>query len=96
MIAELLNEGFENRIPKEYLKEVTGLNEREFLQQVRNERMNGALILSTKKPGGGYFLPGNKGEIVEFCKSASGEAVSIFAMLKPFRMEIKRIEREES
>ena len=95
MVAELLSEGYENRISREQLMRETGLNERDLYQQIANERLNGALILSTKKPGGGYWLPGNLEEMKAYERWARSEADSLDDILKPLQREIKKLEDEE-
>ena len=95
MVAELLSEGYENRISRERLMRETGLTERALYQQISDERLNGALILATKGPGGGYWLPGSLEEMKAYERWARSEADSLDDILKPLQREIKKLEDEE-
>ena len=95
LIAELLHEGYGNRVSREQLMRETGLSVRDLRQQVRDERLSGILILSTKGPGGGYWLPGNLEEMKAYERWARSEADSLDDILKPLQREIKKLEDEE-
>ena len=90
LIYDLLPVGESNKISTHALMQlineptVKGLKNR-----IRAERMNGALILSTTKNGGGYYKPMNDTEITEFIELYSHHAISIFAMLKTAKESLK-------
>ena len=95
LIAELLHEGYGNRVSREQLMRETGLTERALYQQIHDEREQGVLILSTKSPGGGYYLPGSLEEMKAFYRWARREAISLLHILRPLQREIKKLEDEE-
>lgn len=59
---------------------------------VRAERLNGALILSTKCCNGGYWLSDDPDEIDSFIQTYSSEGRSLFAMQKTARQRRKDFE----
>ena len=59
---------------------------------VRAERLNGALILSTKCCGGGYWVSDDPDEIEAFIQTYSAEGRSLFAMQKAARQRQKDFE----
>lgn len=63
-IEALLHHGEENALRTSFLCAVTGLSQREVVKEVSRERANGALILSSCRGEGGYFLPspGERGQ----------------------------------
>ncbi len=96
-IVNLLPAGKENAVPAKYLVGVTGVSsKRELNHRIRAERLNGALILSTKANGGGYYRPKNRQEIQEFVDSYKGEAIATFAMMKTARDVLKVTEGQEA
>lgn len=59
---------------------------------VRAERLNGALILSTKCCNGGYWISDDPDEIEAFIQTYSAEGRSLFAMQKAARQRRKDFE----
>lgn len=95
-IIDLLPVGRTNKIDTADLLQRTGYrNVRDLQRAIRTERENGALILSTKESGGGYYLPGSSAELREFVNVYEREAKSIFAMLTAARREAERLEEIE-
>lgn len=73
-IASVLPVGKENAIPTQELVKLVGCSSaRELQQYIAQERKLGAVICSSTT--GGYFLPVNRAEIAEFCKSLENRAV---------------------
>lgn len=89
MIRDLLARGRENRLTTAELCALTGLSRRELQSRIREERLSGTLILSTRGGDGGYFLPSNRAEIINFLRESEGEAKKIFAMLRTAREALK-------
>lgn len=89
MIKEYLEQegaiGVANAIPTQTITEVLHMCPRKLVALVANERKEGALICSTQKRKGGYYMPANGFEILEqkarlekgFAKRANA--------VKPFR-----------
>lgn len=89
-IADLLPTGKANRITAGELMRATGITtKRELTAAVRQERLAGHLILSTKADRGGYYLPEDAAEVQEFLNTFSGEARSMFAMMRAAREFVK-------
>lgn len=89
-IYDILPVGESNKISTHDLMNL--INEssiRELKKRVRDERLNGALILSTTQNGGGYYKPKNESEITAFIELYSRHAKSTFAMLKTARHALK-------
>lgn len=75
MIEELLHTGIENALSPEYLAAVTGLDTvRAVQKQIERERREGAVILSSTVPPGGYYLPANKSEVAKFIRTLENRA----------------------
>ena len=90
LICDFLPIGKCNKITSADLMRLTGISTpRELSAAVRQERLAGALILSTKSGGGGYYLPTDAAEVEEFINSYSGEARSLFVMLRSAREYMK-------
>ncbi len=86
MIYELLPTGKENRISAKDLCTAANIADRRTLcSAIRRERINGALILSTKGKHGGYYKPANNAEIAEFIGTITREAKAMFFILKNAR-----------
>ena len=97
MVFELLHEGAENAMSKKQLCETLGISPEHLRVAVARERAEGALILSSTKSGhGGYFRPKDISELAEFVKTESNRAKSVFLMLKPARLELKRARQRET
>ena len=93
-IEQLLPQGEENALPTNDLVRLSGFKDSRSLQSaIAVERDNGALILSTSKNGGGYFLPddGSKGtrEIKDFIHTLNNRAISTQRTLRSARRAVK-------
>ena len=89
-IYDLLPEGKDRAIKTAQLMDVTGIEtKRELCDEIRRERLQGALIISTKSNGGGYYRPKDDIEIATFVATFEKEAKSLFAMLKTARKVLK-------
>lgn len=65
MIEELLHTGVQNALSPEYLAAAAGLDSvRAVQKQIERERREGAVILSSTVPPGGYYLPANRSEVM--------------------------------
>lgn len=90
-VAALLGKGEENAIPSRRLLAMSGLgNNRSLRIEIEKERAAGALILSTCRGRGGYFLPVNDGEegkreIERYVATLTARASSTFRTLKTAR-----------
>lgn len=92
-IADMLPVGKQNRISAAALLRMTGEKDmRELRNRIRQERMDGALICSTKSGRGGYYLPADAEEGQEFIDTYAGEGEALLAMLGAFRAFVKAAE----
>ena len=99
-IERILPHGEENAVKTKTLVLQTGAkNVRCLMKQIENERKAGAVILSTVRNGGGYFLPdtGEKGRIETqfFVKTMKARAVSIFRAVRAARQSLQQIDGQE-
>lgn len=70
-----MHTGIENALSPEYLAAVTGLDTvRAVQKQIERERREGAVILSSTVPPGGYYLPANKSEVAKFIRTLENRA----------------------
>ena len=91
MIFEILPEGQENSMSKKTLCDLLGISPDHLRVAIARERAEGKLILSSVKSGhGGYFRPKNIEELERFVSTESHRARSIFLMIKPMRIALKR------
>lgn len=86
-IEALLSPGEENAILTKDLIELSGLGTaRELRSQIERERLAGALILSTVRNGGGYYLPseGERGqdELRAFIRTVRSRALNSLRILR--------------
>lgn len=97
MVNELLNRGKENAITTEALMKACCMEHRRDLTlQIAKEREAGVLICSTTTGKGGYYLPGNKAEVVEFINSMSNRARNTFKAVKAARAYLNEIDGQIS
>ena len=97
MIADFLTEGKSNAVSSQRLTELAGCKSvRELQQIIAAERAAGAVILSTAENGGGYFLPENANEVVEFNRTLESRGKHTLAALKSARNYLKKCEGEKS
>lgn len=99
-IEPLLLRGAENAIPAKKLAEIVGVKtSRELRQIVERERKNGALILSSVRGRGGYYLPAegaaSKAELQSFARTTTARIKSLAIMLRPVRKALKEMEDGE-
>lgn len=97
LIESLLLQGEENAIPSSELVNLTGVKSTRELQLIiSQEREAGALILSTCRGGGGYFLPspGEAGqrEISAFVATLRARALNTLKALKTAREALESLE----
>lgn len=94
-IESLLPCGEQNAITSAELVSLAGLNTpRELRAAIERERAAGALILSTVRGRGGYFLPSNdptqgKSEIEAFIRTVHARAVNSQRTLKAARRALR-------
>lgn len=90
MIQELLNTGKANAMTTNQIMRVCGFKrKRDVSEQIAHERANGAIICSTTTEGGGYYLPADRMEILEFVHSMDGRAIKIFKAVKSAKRYLK-------
>lgn len=93
MIIEFLKKGKQNAIPSKQLVEMAGCgNIRDLRALVSQERQQGAVILSTSRGGGGYYLPGDTEEVREFIRTLDARARHTFLALRSARKYLKELE----
>lgn len=92
MVKEILKTGQRNALSPEYLTERLNLGTVRALQkQVEKERREGAVILSTSVPPGGYYLPENEREVRQFVKTLENRAGNTLGVLKSARAYLENI-----
>lgn len=96
-IESLLLEGEENAIPSNQLVKMGQFKSvRELQALIAREREAGALILSTCRGGGGYFLPSageaGKREIAAFVATLRARALNTLRALKTAREALESVE----
>lgn len=93
MVEELLNMGKEKALTTDELMRACHLEHRRDLTlQIARERAAGALICSTTSGQGGYYLPKNRAEVVEYINSMSSRAKNTFRAIKAARNYLKQID----
>ena len=97
LIESLLLQGEANAIPSSDLVSMTGVKSvRELQLIISQEREAGALILSTCRGGGGYFLPSDgevgKREIAAFVATLRARALNTLRALKTAREALESLE----
>lgn len=92
MVEEVLRRGQRNSFSAEYLVKRLELGTVRALQkQIEKERREGAVIISTSTPPGGYYLPENAREVEQFIKTLENRAESTMDALESARAYLKRI-----
>lgn len=94
-----LPHGEHNAVKTEELLKITGYRTARLLQAaIEKERERGAVILSTCRHGGGYFLPSEgeagKAEIETFVRTLSARARHTFRALRTARKALKELEAD--
>lgn len=100
-VESLLLQGEENALPSGELVQLTGFKSvRELQNEIAREREAGALILSTCRGGGGYFLPapGEAGqrEIGAFVATLRARALNTLRVLKAAREALEGLDGQVS
>ena len=101
LIESLLLQGEANAIPSSDLVSMTGVKSvRELQLIIAQEREAGALILSTCRGGGGYFLPSDgeegKREIAAFVATLRARALNTLRALKTAREALEGLDGQVS
>ena len=96
MIEKFLLEGKQNATASQTLADLAGCKSvRELQEVIAQERAAGAVILSTCKDGGGYFLPANLGEVKEFIVTLESRGRNTLLALESAKAYLKQIESDE-
>ena len=91
MIENYLRTGKENAISSRKLAELLGCKSvRELQELIALERAAGNVILSTCCEGGGYFLPANRAEVLEFIKTLESRGRNTLAALGSARRYLEQ------
>lgn len=91
MIEELLHTGIQNALSPEYLAIVAGLDSvRAVQKQIERERRSGAVILSSSVPPGGYYLPANRNEVMQFIRTLENRSLGTMEALNSAREYLKK------
>ena len=94
-VSPLLGHGEENAMSTAQLVKRLGLRDsRKLRAMVESERAEGALILSTVRHGGGYFLPSSdpshaRGEIAGFVRTVKARALNSLRALRAARRALR-------
>ncbi len=94
-VVPLLGHGEENAMSTAQLVKRLGLRDsRKLRALVEAERAEGALILSTVRGGGGYFLPSSdpsqaRGEIAGFVRTVKARALNSLKALRAARRALR-------
>lgn len=96
-VESFLLHGEGNALPSSQLVRLTGFKSvRELQTEIAREREAGALILSTCRGGGGYFLPADgdagKREIAAFVATLRARALNTLRALKTAREALESVE----
>jgi hypothetical protein len=95
LISDFLNYGKANAITSQRLADLAGCKSVRDLQElIAAERSQGAVILSTCRNGGGYYLPENATEVTEFVKTLTSRARNTLIALDSARAYLRDQEGE--
>lgn len=94
MIEKFLLEGKQNATASQKLADLVGCKSvRELQEVIAAERAAGAVILSTCRRGGGYFLPtGNRREVAEYIQTLRSRAKNTLVAIESAEEYLKRLE----
>ena len=100
-IEALLPRGEANAIEMKTLVHIVGAkSSRDLRLMIERERRDGALILSTVRGRGGYYLPAEgeagKEELAAFERTTTARAVSLFSMLRYVRQALKTLDGQQT
>ena len=91
MIEELLHTGIQNALSPEYLTAAAGLDSvRAVQKQIERERREGAVILSSTVPPGGYYLPANRNEVMQFIRTLENRSLGTMEALQSARKYLQQ------
>ena len=99
MIEKFLLEGKQNATASQTLADLVGCKSvRELQEVIAQERAAGAVILSTCKRGGGYFLPipGNRREVVEYIQTLRSRAKNTLVAIESAEAYLRQLDGEEN
>lgn len=95
VIVEFLKKGKQNAIPSKQLAKMTGCGSvRDLRDLVAKERQRGAVILSTSRNSGGYYLPADAEEVREFVRTLDARARHTFLALRSARKYLRELEEQ--
>lgn len=99
-IEALLPHGERNAVPARTLVEMIGARSvRQLQTEIERERLGGAVILSTVRRGGGYYLPtsGPEGrqEINAFIRTLTARASNTFRTLRAARRALEELDGQQ-
>ena len=95
MVVEFLKKGKQKAIPSKQLAKMVGCkNVWDLRALVSQERQQGAVILSTSRGGGGYYLPGDTEEVQEFIRTLDARARHTFLALRSARKYLRELEEQ--
>ncbi len=95
MIEDFLLEGKQNAVKSQKLADLMGCKSvRELQEVIAKERAKGAVILSTCKDGGGYYLPreGDKNEVIEFIRTLQSRAENTLCALESAKAYLRQLD----
>lgn len=92
-LKNVIPRGQANAISTVDLMEAAGYGDiRKLRRDIRRLRVQGEVILSSTKKGGGYYRPQDTGEVRRFIKQEENRAKSIFYALKTARKLLQQSE----
>ena len=95
MVVEFLKTGKDNAVPSKVLAKKVGCGSvRDLRDLVAKERQQGAVILSTSRNGGGYYLPADAEEVREFVRTLDARARHTFLALRSARKYLRELEEQ--
>ena len=86
-LLEFIPRGKCNAVSAAYLSECLNVERRAVIQRVRDARMGGDIILSSKNAG--YYQPANNKEIAEFYNNSRAESIGRLSVIKGVRKYLK-------
>ena len=95
MVEKYLLEGKQNAIASQTLADLVGCKSvRELQEVIAQERASGAVILSTCRRGGGYFLPspGERHEVVEYIQTLRNRAMNTLGAIKSAEAYLQQLD----
>lgn len=93
IVADVLPTGQASAVTSQALCDLLGFESpRELQKEIARERAAGAVILSSCRDGGGYFLPETNQEVKAFIKTLENRGKNTFMALKSARNYLKKQE----